>query len=63
MKYFTALSVSCRVLDFVIIGIKERRFNSSPIHTYNQFGLEIAINVPSVRVDVKRVVDGRSIEL
>lgn len=40
--------------------MNESRFSSRPIHTYNQFGLEIAIIVPRIRVDVKSAVDGKS---
>jgi len=41
-KYFTEASVSWKLLDEHMIGIKHNRFNSIAIHINNQFVLEIA---------------------
>lgn len=45
------------------MGMKEIRFSSRPIHTYNQFVLEMAMIVPKIKVDLNNMVDGKSIEL
>ena len=53
-KYFTAASVSWNWLVYRIIGIKARRFSSSPIHSIIQLDLEIAI---IVLIIIIRIVD------
>lgn len=58
IKYLTLASVSCKICDLATKGIKERRFNSIPIHKYSQFVLERAIKVPIIVVDINRKNEG-----
>jgi hypothetical protein len=51
IKYFTLASVSCREDVFAIKGTNDRRFNSIPIHKYNQFELDNVTMVPMIIVD------------
>jgi len=46
-KYFTDASVSWKLLDEDIIGMKHNKFSSIAIHINSQFVLEIANNVLS----------------
>ena len=53
-KYFVVASVSWFWEDMVIIGMKDRRFSSSPIHIKSQFLDDKEMEVPKMSVAVKR---------
>jgi len=58
IKYLTLASVSCKIWELATSGIKERRFNSIPIHKYNQFVLDRVIKVPIIVVDINKKNEG-----
>lgn len=58
IKYFTAACVSWNCLWLAISGMKDSKFNSIPIHKYNQLFLEIAINVPIINVVINNRDEG-----
>jgi hypothetical protein len=51
-KYFRAASAE-NLLDLVIKGMNDSRFNSNPIQTPNQVELVMVIKVPIVREKIK----------
>lgn len=58
IKYFTLASVSCREEVVAIKGTNDRRFNSIPIHKYNQFELDSVTMVPMAMVDKNNSDEG-----
>lgn len=57
-KYFRAASEENVFCFEKINGIKERRFNSSPIHLVNQEGDEMAMIIPVISVEENNNVEG-----
>jgi len=54
-KYFTDASVSWKLLDELMIGINEIKLSSIANQIINQFDLDKAIKVLTIRVDIDNI--------
>lgn len=58
IKYLTLAIVSWSFWEWAIIGTKDKRFSSIPIHKYSQFDLDKLINVPDIIEEENKKNDG-----
>lgn len=57
-KYFKLLSTSRLFILQIIRGIKDNKFTSNPIQTYNQLPEDIDINLPIIKLNKKKKKKG-----